>query len=159
MSSAESKPPADPLLVHDRSLTGKVALGSEAGEIVDQQVLLLGTQLVTQLNVLLRTVRSHGGANAALDRPVSSIRTLVHTLGHDQPVTLRVQEGFVFLGERHLRTSTQQLPIFASFFDALAALGIGGIVLRSAASDPELRRFAELFTALEPGPDALETLR
>src|SRR3954471_23834337 len=108
MSPFESKPPADSLLVHDRSLTGKVALGSEAGEIVDQQLLLLGTQLVTQLNVLLRTVRSHGGANAALDRPVATIRTLVRTLGNDQPVALRVQEGFVFLGERHLRTTSQQ---------------------------------------------------
>src|SRR5438270_13565597 len=113
---SEPKTP-DTLLVHDRSLAGKVALGSEAGEIVDQQILLLGVQLVTQLNVLLRIVRSHGRENTALDRPVSAIRTLVRTLGNDKPVALRVREGFVFLGERHLRTTTQQLPIFSSFFD------------------------------------------
>ncbi|TMA20533.1 MAG: HD domain-containing protein [Deltaproteobacteria bacterium] len=141
----------DPLLVHERSLTGKVARGSEAGDIVDQQLHLLGTQLVSQLNVLLRTVRSHGGANTAVDRPVSSIRTLVGALGHDQPVALRVQEGFVFLGERHLKISTQVMPIFASFIDSLAALGVGGVILKRTASDPELRKFAELFVATLPG--------
>ena len=83
----------------------------------------LGTQLVTQLNVLLRIVRSHGSANTALDRPVASIRTLVRTLGNDQPVALRVRESFVFLGERHLKTNSQQMPIFASFFDSLASRG------------------------------------
>jgi len=156
---SEQKPPEGPLLVHDRSLTGKVALGSEAGEIVDQQLLLLGTQLVTQLNVLLRTVRSHGSSNAALERPVAAIRTLVRTLGNDQPVALRVQEGFIFLGERHLRTTTQQLPIFASFFDALASLGIGGVVLRSTGSESDLRRFAELFVATTPGEFGIDDLR
>ena len=110
----EQKPGlVDPLLVHDRSLTTKVARGSEAGEIIDQQLLLLGTQLVSQLNVLLRTVRSHGGANTALDRPVAAIRRIAEALGDDQPVTLRVQEGFVFLGERHLKTTSAQMPIFA----------------------------------------------
>lgn len=141
----------DPLLVHDKSLTGKVARGSEAGDIVDQQLHLLGTQLVSQLNVLLKTVKSHGGANTAVDRPVSSIRTLVGALGYDQPVALRVQEGFVFLGERHLKTSTQVMPIFASFIDTMAAAGVGGVVLKRTASDPELRKFAELFVATEPG--------
>src|SRR5512141_2359298 len=93
----------DPLLVHEGSLAAKVARGSEAGDIVDQQLLHVGTQLVSQLNVLLRTVRSHGGSNTALDRPVASIRRLVEALGYDQPVLLRVQEGFVFLGDRHLK--------------------------------------------------------
>jgi HD-GYP domain-containing protein (c-di-GMP phosphodiesterase class II) len=140
----------DPLLVHDKSLTGKVARGSEAGDIVDQQLHLLGTQLVSQLNVLLRTVRSHGGANNAVDRPVSSIRTLVGALGHEQPVALRVQEGFVFLGERHLKTTTQQMPIFASFIDSLMAAGIGAVIMKKTTSDSELRTFAELFAHAEP---------
>ncbi|MGZ6143586.1 MAG: hypothetical protein ACXWLM_09610, partial [Myxococcales bacterium] len=147
----------DPLLVHEKSLTAKVARGSEAGDIVDQQLHLLGTQLVSQLNVLLRTVRSHGGANTAVDRPVASIRTLVGALGYDQPVALRVQEGFVFLGERHLKTSTQVMPIFASFIDTFAALGVGGVVLKRTTTDPELRKFAELFVATEP--EGIEELR
>ena len=149
----------DPLLIHDRSLTGKVARGSEAGDIVDQQLHLLGTQLVSQVNVLLRTVRSHGGANTALDRPLQAILTLVGALGHDQPVVLRVQEGFVFLGERHLKTTSAQMPIFGSFIDALAAIGVGGIAMKRTSTDADLRKFAELFVAILPGPAGLATLR
>ena len=157
---SEPKPNlSDPLLIHDRSLTGKVARGSEAGDIVDQQLHLLGTQLVSQLNVLLRTVRSHGGANTALDRPVAAIRTLVEALGHEQPVVLRVQEGFVFLGERHLKTTSAQMPIFGSFIDALAAIGVGGIVLKRTTTDQDLRRFAELFVAILPGAEGFGALR
>ena len=150
---------ADPLLIHDRSLTGKVTRGSEAGDIVDQQLHLLGTQLVWQVTVLLRTVRSHGSANTALDRPVQAIRTLVEALGHEQPVVLRVQEGFVFLGERHLKTSSAQMPIVGSFIDALLAIGVGGIVMKRTATDADLRRFAELFVAILPGAEGVETLR
>lgn len=150
---------ADPLLVHEGSLTAKVARGSEAGDIVDQQLQHLGTQLLSQLNVLLRTVRSHGSANTALDRPVTVIRRLVDALGYDQPVALRVQEGFVFLGERHLKTTTAQLPIFASFIDALAAINVGGIVLKRSVGEAEIRKFAELFVSVQSSPDGVDALR
>lgn len=163
MAEEKPSPPpprgAEPLLVHDRSLTGKVGAGSEAGEIVNQQLLQLGAQLVTQLHVLLRIVRSHGSGNTALDRPLASIETLVRALGNDQPVALRLQEGFVFLGERHLKTTSQQLAIFATFFDALGALGIGGLELKSGVGAVDLRRFAELFVGLRPEASSIDELR
>ena len=59
----------EPLLIHEKSLAGKVAKGSEAGDILDQQMLWLGTQLVIQLHVLFKTSRIHGQTNAALDQP------------------------------------------------------------------------------------------
>ncbi len=149
---------ADPVFVHDQSLTRKVGRDSEAGDIVDQQLHLLGTQLVTHLNVLLKNARSHGGSNTALDRPVESIGTLVHTLGVDQPVSLRVQEGFVYLGDRHLRMTTHDAPIFASFVDALRSVGAGGLVLRPDAA-ADLRRFADIFVSILPGDEALERIR
>lgn len=159
MSEPKGTLPADPLLIHDRSLTGKVARGSEAGDIVDQQLHQLGLQLVSQLNVLLRTARSHGGSNTAIERPLRAVRTLVETLGHEQPVALRVQEGFVFLGERHLKTTSAQMPIFASFIDALSAVGVGGLLMKRTATDGELRRFAELFVSVLPGDFAFDELK
>src|SRR5207302_345798 len=79
-------------------------------------------------------------------------------LGYDQPVAVRVQEGFVFLGDRHLKTTPQVMPIFASFIDALVAVGVGSLILRRTATDPDLRRFAELFVATQPGEfDKLRT--
>jgi HD-GYP domain-containing protein (c-di-GMP phosphodiesterase class II) len=152
-------PQEGPLLIHDRSLTQKVAQGSEAAEIVDQQLQRVGTQLVTQLGILLRTVRSHGGANAALDRPVSSILTLLRALGQDDTVELRVQEDFVFLGDRYLRAPAHQLPLLSGFIDMLGSMGVGGIKLLVAITDPELRRFAEIFAAADPGPDTVDDLR
>src|SRR5260221_4168014 len=157
---ADSKPLiSDPLLVHEGSLTRKVGLGSEAADIVDQQLHHLGTQLVSQLNVLLRTVRSHGGSNTALDRPVAVIRRLIEALGYEQPVELRVQEGFVFLGQRHLKTTTAHMPLYSSFIDALAAIAVGGLVFKKTATEAALRKFAELFVAIVPSDDGVLKLR
>ncbi len=151
-SRPRGAPLSDPLLIHDKFLTGKVAEGSEAAAIVGQQLVLLGTQLVTQLNVLLKVARTHGPANSALDRPVASILTLVRTLGNDRPVTLRLQEGFVFLGDRHL-TCIGIIPI-----GSLALLDKGelSVVLRPAperehAERPTVRIIADPSGAkLEP---------
>ena len=149
----------DPLLVHEGSLTRKVGAGSEAADIVDQQLHHLGTQLVSQLNVLLRTARSHGGANTALDRPVAVIRRLIEALGYEQPVELRLQEGFVFLGRRHLKTTTAHMPIYSSFMDALKAIGVGALVFKKTVTEAELRKFAELFVAVVPADDGIDILR
>ena len=95
----------EPLLTHERSLAGKIGQGSEAGDILDQQLAMLGFQLITQLNTLIKTSRIHERTNAALDKPVETMLTLIQTLPHDQLVTLWIQNDFLFLGERHLKVS------------------------------------------------------
>ncbi|TLY24166.1 MAG: hypothetical protein E6K66_05890, partial [Nitrospirae bacterium] len=85
---------AQPILTHEKSLSQKIAHGSEAGDILDQQMVMLGIQLVTQLNVLLKTSRIYERTNAALDRPVEAMLTLIKTMAHDQPITLRLQNDF-----------------------------------------------------------------
>jgi HD-GYP domain-containing protein (c-di-GMP phosphodiesterase class II) len=69
-----------------------------------------------------------------------------------------VQEGFVFLGERHLKTTLAQMPVFASFIEALEALGIGAMVLQREVTEAELRKFAELFVAATGMDDLRERL-
>ncbi|MEQ1626409.1 MAG: hypothetical protein ABL965_03365, partial [Nitrospira sp.] len=44
-----------PLLTHEKSLSQKIGHGSEAGDILDQQLVMLGFQLITQLNTLIKT--------------------------------------------------------------------------------------------------------
>ena len=68
------EPPAElgqsqPILIHEKSLSQKIAHGSEARDILDQQMVMLGIQLVTQLNVLIKTSRIYDRTNAALDNP------------------------------------------------------------------------------------------
>ena len=118
---------AQPILTHEKSLSQKIARGSEAGDILDQQMIMLGIQLVTQLNVLIKTSRIYDRTNAALDKPVDTMLTLIKTMAHDHPVTLRLQDDFLFLGERHLKVTAQQMAVVTSFIDALNVWKIGGV--------------------------------
>lgn len=148
-----------PLLTHDRSLHAKVARGSEAGDILDQQMLMLAGQLVTQLNVLLKTARTHGRANVALEKPIDSILAIVRALGNDQPVVLRLQNDFLFLGDAHLRTTVQQMPVFTSVVDVFGAMGLGGISFAPQIAAGDLRELAMAILATAPGEEALGGLR
>ncbi|HSA64896.1 MAG TPA: hypothetical protein VLE25_09415, partial [Nitrospira sp.] len=103
---------AQPILTHEKSLTKKVAKGSEAGDIYDQQVLMLGTQLVTQISILVKMSKLHGRTNTALDTPVDTALTVIKTLAQDEPISVRLQNDFLFLGQRHLKVTAAQMPIF-----------------------------------------------
>src|SRR4051794_4974205 len=117
---------AQPLLTHEKSLSQKIGHGSEAGDILDQQLARLGFQLITQLNTLIKTSRIHGRTNAALDKPVETMLTLIQTLAHDQPVTLRLQNDFLFLGDNHLKVNAQQIIVIGSIIDTMNKWKIGG---------------------------------
>ncbi|MDH4237810.1 MAG: hypothetical protein OEV17_11250, partial [Nitrospira sp.] len=92
-----------PILAHEKSLSNKVGQGSEADDLLAQQMVMLGFQLITQLNTLIKTSKIHGRTNAALDKPVDTMLTLIQTLTHEKPVTIRMQNDFLFLGESHLK--------------------------------------------------------
>lgn len=150
---------SQPLLTHEKSLSQKIGHGSEAGDILDQQMVMLGFQLITQLNTLIKTSRIHGRTNAALDKPVETMLTLIQTLAHDQPVTLRLQNDFLFLGESHLKVNAQQMTVVASIIDALNKWKIGGLTFSSTASSQDLREFAYLFISLDPTTKSVEDFR
>jgi len=151
--SGQAKEPelaSQPILTHEKSLTAKIAKGSEASDIVDQHLVALGTQLVTQLNVLFKTSRIHGRTNTALDQPVEAILTLVKTLAHDKGVVLRLQNDFLFLGEMHLKMVAQQMAVFTGVIDSLNAWRIGALSFGSALQSKDLREFAYQFVTLDP---------
>lgn len=150
---------AQPLLTHEKSLSEKIGRGSEAGDLLDQQLAMLGFQLITQLNTLIKTSRIHGRTNAALDKPVETMLTLIQTLTHDQPVTLRIQNDFLFLGERHLKISAQQMLVASSIIDTMNKWKIGGLTFTSSTSSKDLREFAYLFVTLDPAAKSLEDFR
>lgn len=150
---------ARPILTHEKSLSQKIARGSEAGDILDQQMVMLGIQLVTQLNVLIKTSRIYERTNAALDKPVDAMLTLIKTMAHDQPVTLRLQNDFLFLGNSHLKVSAQQMAVATSIIDALNAWKIGGVTFSSTVESKDLREFAALFVRLDPANKTIEDLQ
>ena len=120
---------------------------------------MLGIQLVTQLNVLIKTSRIYDRTNAALDRPVDAMLTLIKTMAHDQPVTLRLQNDFLFLGDSHLKVNAQQMAVATSIIDALNAWKIGGMTFSVAVESKDLREFAALFVSLDPDNTTIEDLQ
>jgi HD-GYP domain-containing protein (c-di-GMP phosphodiesterase class II) len=147
---------AQPILTHEKSLSQKIARGSEAGDILNQQMVMLGIQLVTQLNVLIKTSRIYERTNAALDKPVDAILTLVKTMAHDYPVSLRLQNDFLFLGDSHLKVNAQQMAVATSIIDTLNAWKIGGLTFSLTAESKDLREFAALFVNLNPDDNTIE---
>lgn len=151
--------PAPPILTHEKSLTRKVAKGSEAGDIYDQQVLMLGTQLVTQISILIKMSRLHGPTNAALDNPVTGAMTVIKTLTQDEPVSFRVQNDFLFLGQRHIKVTAAQMPVFATVIDTLNHWSIGGITFSSQVESRDFREFVFLLAGFDEGHSSIATLR
>jgi HD-GYP domain-containing protein (c-di-GMP phosphodiesterase class II) len=148
-----------PILTHEKSLTKKVAKGSEAGDIYDQQILMLGTQLVTQMSILIKMSKLHGRTNTALDSPVDSALTVIKALAQDEPITVRLQNDFLFLGQRHLKVTSAQMPVFATVIDTLNKWNIGGV---SFSKDVESRDFRELIFQLglfDTANSSISTLR
>ena len=150
---------AQPILTHEKSLSQKIAHGSEASDILDQQMVMLGIQLVTQLNVLIKTSRIYERTNAALDKPVDAMLTLIKTMAQDQPVTLRLQNDFLFLGNSHLKVNAQQMAVATSIIDALNAWKIGGMTFSLTVESKDLREFAALFVSLDPDNKTIEDLQ
>jgi HD-GYP domain-containing protein (c-di-GMP phosphodiesterase class II) len=148
-----------PILTHEKSLSRKIGQGSEAGDILDQQLVMLGFQLITQLNTLIRTSKIHGRTNAALDKPVDTMLTLIQTLTHEKPVTIRIQNDFIFLGESHLKVSAQQMLVISNVIDTMNQWKIGGLTFSSSTSSQDLREFAALFVGLDPATKSIADFR
>lgn len=151
--------PTQAILTHEKSFAQKIGKGSEAGDILDQQIAMLGTQLITQLNVLLKTSRIHGRTNAALDKPVETMLTLIKTLANEGPVVLRLQNDFLLLGDHYLKVSAQQMAVFSSVIDVLNTWKIGGISFSNTTETKDLREFAHLFASMDAETKSLDDLR
>ncbi|WP_455242230.1 HD-GYP domain-containing protein [Petrachloros mirabilis] len=158
-TSSNQPPLSQPILTHEKSLTNKVAKGSEAGDIYDQQILMLGAQLVTQISILIKMSKLHGRTNAALDNPVETALTVIRTLAHDEPISVRLQNDFLFLGQRHLKVTASQMPVFATVIDTLNHWNIGGISFSSIIESGDLREFIFQIAAFDPATSSLTSLQ
>jgi HD-GYP domain-containing protein (c-di-GMP phosphodiesterase class II) len=163
-SSTESHseaPPAQaqPLLTHERSLTEKIAKRSEAGDLYDQQVLMLGSQLVTQLSVLIKTSRIHGPNNSALDGPVDTLLTLIKTLAHEAPAVVRLQNDFLFLNQSHIKVTAQLMLVFATVIETFNAWNIGSLSFASSVTSSGLRTLVNQLMTRDPQDTSISDLR
>jgi HD-GYP domain-containing protein (c-di-GMP phosphodiesterase class II) len=151
--------PTQPILTHEKSLTKKVAKGSEAGDIYDQQILMLGSQLVTQISILVKMSKLHGRTNTALDGPVDSALTVIKTLAQDEPISVRLQNDFLFLGQRHLKVTASQMPVFSTVIDTLNQWHIGGVSFSKEVESRDFREFIFQLGAFDATTSSISTLR
>lgn len=157
--AVEADPSSAPILIHEKSLGKKIAQGSDARDIFDQQLLWLGSQCVMYLHALFQTARIHDQGNAALTQPTESLLTILKTLAHDQSVAIRFHGGFLFLGDMHLKMTAKQITVFSKFMDSLTAWKIGAIVFDQSIRSSDLRQFAHLFVTLEPQTSSIQDFR
>ena len=122
-------------------------------------MVILGIQLVTQLNVLIKTSRIYERTNTALDKPVETMLTLIKTMAQDQPLTLRLQNDFLFLGDSHLKVNAQQMAVATSIIDVLNLWKIGGMTFSLAVESKDLREFAARLVSLDPANNTIEDLQ
>lgn len=148
-----------PILLHEKSMTNKVAKGSEAGDIYDQQILMLGTQLVTQLSILIKMSKLHGRTNAALDNPVDTTLTVIKALASEESICIRLQNDFLFLGQRHLKVTASLMPVFSTVIDAMNQLGIGGVSFTSEVESRDLREFVFRLATCDTASNTAATLQ
>jgi hypothetical protein len=111
-----------------------------AGRVRDE-----GSQLVHQLNGLLRMSRLHSLDNRAFDAPlrdsVRSLESLTQLLG---TLTLAVVEDQIYLNEIRIRLDENQGG-GRELGSELSRQGLGGLRFHRAASEPELRRLVACF--------------
>jgi HD-GYP domain-containing protein (c-di-GMP phosphodiesterase class II) len=138
-----------PLLTPDKSIRHKIAAGSSAREMLDEGIAVLGAQLVTQLNILFKTVRIHDRTNAALQQVLNGLLTTIRSLGEGQAVQLRLESGFLYLGSLHLKVVGQHTAIFFEFIDLLDTKQIGTISMAPDVQAAELRDFAYAFVEFD----------
>jgi HD-GYP domain-containing protein (c-di-GMP phosphodiesterase class II) len=159
LRAPDTAAPAQPILTHEKSLTKKVAKGSEAGDIYDQQVLMLGSQLVTQISILVKMSKLHGRTNTALDAPVETALTVIKTLAQDEPISVRLQNDFLFLGQRHLKVTSAQMPVFSTVIDTLNQWHIGGVSFSKEVESRDFREFIFQLGAYDAANSSITTLR
>jgi HD-GYP domain-containing protein (c-di-GMP phosphodiesterase class II) len=152
-------PSIAPLLTFDKSLAGKMAGDSDVGQVLDQARRWLGTRLVTQLNILIKTASVHDRNNKALQSIVSALRTTVQSLAEDKPVVVRHRHFFLYLDEQLLQVTAQTVSIFMDFMETLNSRGIGGISLSVEAQGNDLLELAYMLNAADPHHSTCVLLR
>lgn len=146
---AEATTPRSDLLLRELAAL-KDSDKTQNRQFLEQKLMVLALQLAGNLHIIFKIARLHNRTNAALKQPVEAFMLLVKNLSHDGRVVLRLHNDFLYLGDMHLKFTTQQVTMFLEFIDTLNKRNIGSLAFDAALTEEELREFAYLFVRSDP---------
>ena len=121
---------------------------------------MLGFQLITQLNTLIKTSKFTGRTNAALDKAVGDHDRPDPNAGPRSANYLTIAKRFPVPRRKSPGRSTpNRWPVIGSIIDSLNKWRIGGLTFASAVTSKDLREFAYLFVSLDPATKSVDDFR
>ena len=114
---------------------------------------LLGRNLVSSLFVLLKTAQNYREGHAALALPVAKFLVLVREIhGLNAEAAIGMNAGCLALGDVRLKSDTFGFEAFRFMSGILNSYFIRSINFTPAVTEVEIKRFAYIFTEIEPVP-------
>lgn len=125
------------------------------------QLQTMGRSLVSQLHMVLRTMRIHDPTNKALLVGTEKLKETINTLWAALSGSVRLQfiDDVVYINDQRLRLDPAMSDQIASLRETFAAKGLGGLAFARPLDTQTLRDFLIIFARQDGSEDGLAALR
>lgn len=129
-------------------------MGSEMRtDQLEREMIRIGKVLINQIFVLLKTAQNYEEGHSAINAPVSNIlRTVKEIQRRNEEASLRVQGGYLLLGELRLKPDAAGFDAFMFTMGEMKRYFIGCISFARSVNAEEVGKFAYIFKDIEPIP-------
>jgi len=137
-------------------MNGKTNIG-----VYDEERALLGTQLASQLAILIKTSQIHDQSNIALMQPTENVlKTLNALFTVDPEASLNLEGDYLYLGDLKLKVDFHGFSNLMFVVDAMKRRKVGSLTFSRGINDVDVRKFCSIFGSLDPRlPEPFERLR
>ncbi|MBM2838103.1 MAG: Diguanylate phosphodiesterase [Deltaproteobacteria bacterium] len=137
-------------------------MGSEMRtDQLEREMIRIGKVLINQIFVLLKTAQNYEEGHSAINAPVSNIlktvisnilKTVREIQRRNEEASLRVQGGYLILGELRLKPDAAGFDAFMFTMGEMNRYFIGCINFTSSVNAEEIGKLAYIFKNIEPIP-------
>ena len=129
-------------------------MGSEMRtDQLEREMIRIGKVLINQIFVLLKTAQNYEEGHSAINAPVSNIlKTVKEIQRRNEEASLRVQGGYLLLGELRLKPDAAGFDAFMFTMGEMKRYFIGCISFTRSVNAEEVGKFAYIFKDIEPIP-------
>lgn len=127
-----------------------------------QRINEYGRSLLSQLFMLIRTVRTHDINNAAFDRPMQNLVQTVNTLiAIEGKIVINAVEGQMYINDYKIKGDRQQQANMLTLAKEFEQRKIGGFTISKPVDAASMKRFVFVFVkndTVEEGVNGVETM-